>query len=34
MINSFDLIGITYAFVLNYTLYLLTMVFIVKKEIL
>jgi len=33
MVNSFGLIGMTYSFVLNYILYLLTIYLIVKKEI-
>lgn len=33
MINSFGLIGMTYSFVINYILYLLTIYLIVKKEI-
>lgn len=33
-INSFGLIGITYAFSLNYLLYLITMIFIFKKRFL
>lgn len=33
MIENFGLVGITYAFVLNYTLYLITMIIIIKKEV-
>lgn len=33
MINNFNLIGITYAFVLNYSLYLIAMIIITKKEV-
>jgi len=33
MIDNFNLIGITYAFVLNYLLYLITMIIITKKEV-
>jgi PST family polysaccharide transporter len=33
MVDSFGLIGMTYSFVLNYILYLLTIYLIVKKEI-
>ncbi len=33
MIDNFNLIGITYAFVINYSLYLITMILITRKEV-